>query len=76
MTVALKNRPNLKFIQPPDVTMASWDSGVGPTVDAFKPGQVPGASGPIGGSPEGAVATSGDGSPNAAGVDSGMGGLY
>jgi penicillin-binding protein 1A len=76
MAVALKNRPNLKFIQPPDVTMASWDSGVGPTTDAFKPGQTPGASGPVGGGSGSVATSSGDGSPSAAGVDSGMGGLY
>ena len=53
MAVALKNRPVLKFPQPPGVTMAQWDTGSGVVTDAFKPDQVPGASRPIGG----AVAT-------------------
>ena len=79
MAVALKNRPNLKFIPPPGVTMASWDSGSGSVTDAFKTGQTPGASGPIGGG--GAMTadapTSGQAAPGqAAGVDSGMSGLY
>jgi penicillin-binding protein 1A len=79
MAVALKNRPNLKFIAPQGVTVASWDSGSGPSVDAFKPGQEPGASGPMGGLPSGAVeAGSGPTAPSAAaaGVDTGLGGLY
>ena len=78
MAAALKTRPNLKFIPPAGVTMASWDSGAGPTTDAFKPGQEPGASGPLGGLPAGAVdASSQSGSPQAsAAVDTGLGGLY
>ena len=47
--VALKNRPVLTFPQPPGVTMAAWDSGSGTVTDAFKPNQVPGGSGPLGG---------------------------
>ena len=75
MTIALKNRPNLKFIAPAGVTMASWDSGSGTVTDAFKPDQVPGASESIGGT------TSADAGPSAtggtaAGVDTGLGGLY
>ena len=68
----------LNFPQPPGVTMASWDTGSGTLTDAFKPGQVPGASGPVGGwtasasSDDGATAAA----PGAGGVDSGMGGLY
>jgi len=79
MAAALKDRPMLKFIPPPDVTLATWDSGSGPVTDAFKAGQVPGASGPMGGSAD--VDTT-DPSPvsgtavHAAGVDSGLGGLY
>ncbi|HEX3347852.1 MAG TPA: PBP1A family penicillin-binding protein [Acetobacteraceae bacterium] len=84
MQVALKDRPNLKFVPPPGVTMASWDSGYGTVTDAFKPGQQPGASGPMGGSSDGAtVASSADAAatartiaPHAAGVDTGLGGLY
>ena len=75
MAVALKNRPNLKFIPPPGVTMASWDTGSGTVTDAFKPGQEPGASAPISGQP-----AASDGTPAppavAAGVDTGLGGLY
>ena len=78
MAFALKNRPNLKFVPPPGVTMASWDSGNGTVTDAFKPGQVPGASGPlVGGGTASADATPTSGmTPHAAGVDSGLGGLY
>jgi penicillin-binding protein 1A len=81
MAVALKNRPNLKFIQPPGVTMASWDSGSGTVTDAFKPGQEPGASAPLGGSMD--TAGTDPAAPGAApraqaaaGVDTGLGGLY
>lgn len=77
MAFALKDRPNLKFVPPPDVTMASWDSGSGTVSDAFKPGQVPGASGPVD-STTATADTGGDGAPapHAAGVDSSLGGLY
>ncbi len=47
MAVALKDRPALQFHQPPGVTMGQWDSGSGMVTDAFKPGQVPGASDPL-----------------------------
>jgi penicillin-binding protein 1A len=83
MQVALKNRPKLKFVPPPGVTMASWDSGWGTVTDAFKPGQQPGASGPVGGEGGSTIASSDDASatartlaPHAAGVDTGLGGLY
>jgi penicillin-binding protein 1A len=81
MTFALKNRPKLKFVPPPGVTMASWDSGYGVVTDAFKPGQEPGASAPITGD-DGTVAADATPAPApshssaAAGVDSGLGGLY
>ena len=80
MEFALKNRPVLKFVAPPGVTMASWDSGYGATTDAFKPGQEPGASGPVGGvgfgdSPTTATASNA-GNTQAAGVDTRLGGLY
>ena len=81
MAFALKDRPVLNFPQPPGVTMASWDSGSGTVVDAFKPGQVPGASGPVGGAVAGNSGTS-QGSPDestastAGGIDSSLGGLY
>ncbi len=76
MATALKGRPNLKFVQPPGVTSASWDSGSGTVTDAFKPGQEPGASGPIGGLPAGASDVSAAAPTVAAGVDTGLGGLY
>ena len=78
MAVALKARPKLNFVAPPGVTMASWDSGFGTITDAFKPEQVPGASGPIGGAPTAAAVPDAAGGPppQAAGVDSGLGGLY
>jgi penicillin-binding protein 1A len=78
MAVALKGRPNLKFVVPPGVTMATWDSGSGMVTDAFKPGQEPGASGPL----DATVATAATGAnasaatPHAAGVDTSLGGLY
>ncbi len=56
--------------------MARWDSGFGSVTDAFKPDQVPGASGPVGGLTAAAGGDTGVGSAPAAGVDSGMGGLY
>ncbi len=71
MAAALANRPKLKFAVPEDITLAQWSPG---TTDAFKPGQVPGVSGPtIGG---GDVATGVTASSSGTGVDSGMGGLY
>jgi penicillin-binding protein 1A len=90
MAFALKNRPKLAFPQPPGVTVATYEGGFGPVTDAFKAGQEPGGSGPIGGpAPGEAAATASDagatagtatagGAPPApaAGVDSGMGGLY
>ncbi len=76
MAVALKNRPNLKFIPPQGVIMGSWDSGSGMVIDAFKPDQVPGASGPIGGNPAGATDAPAVPPQAAAGVDTGLGGLY
>ena len=80
MAVALKSRPNLKFVPPPGVTMASWDAGNGQVTDAFKPGQVPGASGPVGGAlppvaAEGETVAAKPAKPSA-GVDSTMDGLY
>jgi penicillin-binding protein 1A len=78
MAFALKDRPNLKFVAPPDITMASWHSGNGTVTDAFKPGQTPGASGPVD-----SVTTTADtggsvsaSAPKAGGVDSALGGLY
>jgi len=77
MAIALKNRPNLTFPVPEGVTLASWGNN---TIDAFKPGQVPGASGPVVG---GVSASAGSvdsglpgGSAGAGGVDSRLGGLY
>jgi penicillin-binding protein 1A len=81
MAFALKDRPALQFPMPPGVTMAQWNTGSGTVTDAFKPDQVPGASGPVGGGWEGsggAATASDDGNAPAAsgGVDSRMGGLY
>jgi len=81
MAVALKNRPVLDFPQPPGVTMAQWDSGSGTVTDAFKPGQAPGASQPVGmgvasqSTPDGATPGA---APAAAhgGIDMSLGGLY
>ncbi len=90
MEAALKGRPALPFVPPPGVTMASWDSGSGMVSDAFKPGQVPGASGGPAPSEEtgsaiAAAPGAGGGAPSGgatgvptgpAGVDSTLGGLY
>ena len=83
MAVALKGRPNLKFVAPPDMTVATWESNYGPVTDAFKPGQVPGASssdaGAAAAAPEGGAdggLASGAPQPASAGVDAGLGGLY
>ncbi len=86
MAAALKNCRLLSFPQPSGVTMASWSTGTGTVVDAFKPGQIPGASGPLG---AGEVANTTDsqaaqdasagapGNPSSVGgVDSSLGGLY
>jgi penicillin-binding protein 1A len=81
MAVALANRPVLNFRMPPGVTMAQWQTGTGMVTDAFKPDQVPGASGPLGGGGNVASAApdgSGGGTPasSGGGVASGLGGLY
>ncbi|MGE0419028.1 MAG: penicillin-binding protein 1A [Acetobacteraceae bacterium] len=78
MQIALRNRPVVNFPQPAGVTMATWEAGV---TDAFKPDQVPGASGPlITGSGVSAMSdlSAGDGTSTAAhgGVDSALPGLY
>jgi penicillin-binding protein 1A len=80
MQAALKGHPKLDFVKPDGVTLATWQSGFGPRTDAFKPGQIPGASS---GSMS-AENASGSGDLNqgaapsvgGAGVDSGLGGLY
>ena len=78
MAYALRNRPVLQFRIPDGVKLASWDSGYGSRIDAFKPDQPPGGSqGTIGGgdvpaASDGLTASSGPG----LGVDSGQGGLY
>ena len=79
MATALAGRPVLAFPMPPGVTMAPWDSGRGTVTDAFKDGQVPGASGPMG--MGFASVPSADGTPAApaivhGGIDTSMGGLY
>ena len=80
MAIALKDRPVLNFPVPPGLTVTTWGGGA---TDAFKPGQVPGASNPaLTGAGE-AVALSGDAGSGAqtegpvhGGVDSSLGGLY
>ena len=83
MAAALKGKPALPFPPPPGVTMASWSSRTGTVTDAFKTGQVPGAS-TMPAAPAGAgtaVAAAPGGAPGAAaaapsGVDNSLGGLY
>ena len=81
MAQALAGRPALGFQMPPGVTMAPWDTGSGTVTDAFKDGQIPGASAPIGGGFGLATGASTDGAPSPppivhGGVDNSMGGLY
>jgi penicillin-binding protein 1A len=78
MAVALANRPVLNFRMPAGVTMAQWQTSTGTVTDAFKPGQVPGASGPLGGGGSVASASSESGGSGSSpgGVASGLGGLY
>ena len=47
MAEALRGRPVLDFVPPPGVALATWESGGMTLTDAFKPDQVPGASGPL-----------------------------
>ena len=79
MAIALAGHPVLSFPVPPGVTMAPWDTGTGTVTDAFKDGQIPGASGPIGGAFSGAATADGSPAPPTivhGGVDNSMGGLY
>jgi penicillin-binding protein 1A len=78
MAVALAGRPVLTFPQPPGVTLASWDSGTGTVIDAFKPEQTPGASAPLGMGLASAPSDVLQGLPAIVhgGVDTSMGGLY
>ncbi len=82
MKTALAGRPKLDFVAPPGVTVASWDSGFGVVTDAFKPGQVPGASGAVasGSQPDASqMAADAQALGSAAAtktLDSQMGGLY
>ena len=80
MVVALRDRPSLTFPMPPGVTMATWDSGSGPVTDAFKPGQVPGASNGALAGMSGTPVDPDEAGPGprsaAGGVDSSLGGLY
>lgn len=81
MAHALAGRPVLSFPVPPGVTLAQWSSGSGTVTDAFKPDQVPGASGPLGSEGAVAAAPSADGSSPPApvmhgGIDNSLGGLY
>jgi penicillin-binding protein 1A len=77
MHAALRHRPVLNFTQPPGVVMAQWNSGSHVVTDAFKPGQVPGAS------PGSSVGVAGEvpgatpaSAPGASGMDTRLGGLY
>ena len=82
MEKVLKTRPNLQFRMPDGVRMASWDTGNGTRIDAFKPDQQPGASqGTIGGGTAAPDSGGGDGdfsrsASGGVGIDSGVGGLY
>ncbi|HQT78955.1 MAG TPA: penicillin-binding transpeptidase domain-containing protein, partial [Rhodopila sp.] len=81
MEKALAGRPVLSFPVPPGVTMAQWQSTRGTVTDAFKDGQVPGASGPMGADMASAPVESGSASASAppttnSGIDTSLGGLY
>ena len=82
MQFALKDRPNLPFRVPEGLTVNTWTTNV---TDAFKPGQVPGQSGPTiggggggsgGGEGSGGGVTASSSGGTGTGVDSGVGGLY
>jgi penicillin-binding protein 1A len=84
MATALAGRPVLSFPMPPGLTMAQWQTSTGTVTDAFKPDQVPGGSGPLGGG-GGSVASAdgqggdgqGGGAPATQGrIENGLGGLY
>ncbi len=79
MATALAGHPVLSFPMPPGVTMAQWQTATGTVTDAFKPDQVPGASGPTGGGGGGPATADGATAPPTivhGGVDNSMGGLY
>jgi penicillin-binding protein 1A len=76
MAVALRNRPVLNFVPPTGVTMANWESGRGGSTDAFKPNQMPGASGAVGGVSTSSSGGGGGAGAGQGGVDSSLGGLY
>jgi penicillin-binding protein 1A len=79
MAIALAGHPVLSFPMPPGVTMGQWQTATGTVTDAFKPDQVPGASGPTGGGGGVAASTDGAAAPPTivhGGVDNSMGGLY
>ncbi len=77
MAEALRGRPALKFIPPPGVTVATYDGDSGQITDAFKPGQVPGASTGDEGAASADAGTAPAAKPAAAaGMDAGLGGLY
>jgi penicillin-binding protein 1A len=79
MATALTGHPVLSFPMPVGLTMAPWDSGRGVVTDAFKDGQIPGASDPLGMGMASGPVSDGSTAPPAAvhgGVDTSMGGLY
>jgi penicillin-binding protein 1A len=79
MAAALAGRPVLQFPMPPGVTMAPWDSGHGMVTGAFKNGQIPGASAPVGMGLASAPSANGTSPPAPmvhGGVDNSLGGLY
>ncbi|MDE2335583.1 MAG: PBP1A family penicillin-binding protein [Rhodospirillales bacterium] len=81
MKGALATRPKLTFTPPAGVTVASWQSAHGPALDAFKPGQAPGVSGPLdtggqGTASDAAAGATGTAAPASGGVDKSLGGLY
>lgn len=79
MVTALSGHPVLDFPKPDGVTLAEWDAGNGMVTDAFKDGQTPGYSAPLG---TGIASGPADDQTPAAptivhgGVDNNLGGLY
>ena len=73
-------RPVLNFTQPPGVVMAQWNSGSAVVTNAFKPNQVPGASGGYGSGSEGGgvpgATPASESGAGGGGVDTKLGGLY
>ncbi|MBB2202172.1 penicillin-binding protein 1A [Gluconacetobacter tumulisoli] len=64
MKAVLADRPRLDFPVPEGITLARYDTGIGVTVDAFKPDQVPGISSDLYANVTGALTSADTGAEN------------